>query len=474
MALTKTHNRMIAGAPVNVKDFGAAGDGVTDDTAAIQGAIGTGDVSLYFPIGTYMVDGIDLTGVSNLTLMGESKNLSILKLIDNSNDHVIALSSSSTINISTLKIDGNRANQTGGHGIRFGGADGVTIDNVVIRGCYSYGIGMQAGTNSDITISNFTILDTGQDGIDIKDYDLANDNIIITNGVIKNYGNNVAGQVGVDCRGPVNISNLQIEASNTDTRGFRFRVESVQGRAGSGVANNINVVCTGTNAYGFNTEGLTVKDLAISNINVRGGFLGVLGSQGVLYSNLVSDGALATEALSYSGTNNIINGLKISDCAGRGVDVEASATANNISNFFITGVGGTEAIRIDATATDCSFTDGHIQSGKLLSDYATGTTIRNVKNWKTSGNYESVEIPVDSTGSKAFTISHDLDVTPNEEDISLTMVRATGLPTDYTIQYLHLEGTSSSNFGVRFRVNGASGTAGATVKVVAQVRAKNS
>jgi len=54
MALTKAHNRMIAGSVVNVVDFGAVGDGVTDDTVAIQAAM-TASKNLYFPEGTYYV-----------------------------------------------------------------------------------------------------------------------------------------------------------------------------------------------------------------------------------------------------------------------------------------------------------------------------------------------------------------------------------------------------------------------------------
>ena len=62
MALTKAHNRMIEGAAVNVKDFGAVGDGVTDDTTAIQAAIdavsNNGGGEVYIPNGVYAVNNL--------------------------------------------------------------------------------------------------------------------------------------------------------------------------------------------------------------------------------------------------------------------------------------------------------------------------------------------------------------------------------------------------------------------------------
>jgi hypothetical protein len=58
MALTKATHRMIEGASVNVRDFGAVGDGVTDDTVAIQAAIdsiGSNGGTVHLPAGVYLL-----------------------------------------------------------------------------------------------------------------------------------------------------------------------------------------------------------------------------------------------------------------------------------------------------------------------------------------------------------------------------------------------------------------------------------
>jgi len=70
MSLTKASYSMIDGAPVNVLDFGAVGDGSHDDTQAIKDAIAfcqTTLSSLYFPTGIYKITStITLAGPGNL------------------------------------------------------------------------------------------------------------------------------------------------------------------------------------------------------------------------------------------------------------------------------------------------------------------------------------------------------------------------------------------------------------------------
>ena len=54
MSLTKASYSMITGAPANVLDFGAVGNGTTDDTAAIQAALAASS-HVIVPIGLYLI-----------------------------------------------------------------------------------------------------------------------------------------------------------------------------------------------------------------------------------------------------------------------------------------------------------------------------------------------------------------------------------------------------------------------------------
>ena len=106
MALTKVSYSMIDGAYINVRDFGAVGDGVADDSAAIQAAIDeaeaqqisnnypgsgaavNGGPTVYFPIGVYRVNsGLTTGSMRTVVLIGDGKvvivgNTSTTKTVD--------------------------------------------------------------------------------------------------------------------------------------------------------------------------------------------------------------------------------------------------------------------------------------------------------------------------------------------------------------------------------------------------------
>lgn len=83
MGLTKVTYSMIDGAPINVLDFGAVGDGVTDDTVAIQNAIdyalSLSNSCVQVPAGRYkLTDTITINTSSNqFSLIGEGQGASI-------------------------------------------------------------------------------------------------------------------------------------------------------------------------------------------------------------------------------------------------------------------------------------------------------------------------------------------------------------------------------------------------------------
>jgi len=125
------HINISEGEVVSVKDYGATGDGVTDDTVAIQATIDavavTGGV-VFLPAGTYRVDFSTYVAVNcalhvpaGVTLRGYGAEATIIKLVDSASctsyaDKIIYCGYSEAaahdhIGIESLGVDGNLSGQ---------------------------------------------------------------------------------------------------------------------------------------------------------------------------------------------------------------------------------------------------------------------------------------------------------------------------------------------------------------------------
>lgn len=96
-----------SGTLLNVKDFGATGDGVTNDYTAIMSAFTAANGSLiYFPVGTYLV-GTGLNPVVPVNILGDNPESVIIKASTTlgNNSDVITLPGNSSI--TGLTIDAN-------------------------------------------------------------------------------------------------------------------------------------------------------------------------------------------------------------------------------------------------------------------------------------------------------------------------------------------------------------------------------
>jgi hypothetical protein len=129
---------------VSVKDFGAVGDGTTDDTTAIQAAINSGAGAVYFPAGTYLTSNI-IYLVANQTLYGDGAS-SIIKQTQVQTLYSTAMlwafsGSNSTylenITLRDLQLLGNVVSQGFNeqiHLVACAGVDNFVVENCVFKG----------------------------------------------------------------------------------------------------------------------------------------------------------------------------------------------------------------------------------------------------------------------------------------------------------------------------------------------------
>jgi hypothetical protein len=233
-----------SGTAVNVKSYGALGNGIQDDTDAIQSAVDyvsrLGGGIVIIPDGTYMIDSkrsISLPSKLELKLMPGA----ILKALPNNLGHyrVVCIDGQNGVVITGGTIEGERNRHMGkdgewGMGIEIDGSRNVIVNDININNCWGDGIYLgtgRAGFNENIKIQNVKETANRRNGISI----ISGDNVDVENCIISQSGGTEPGD-GVDIE-PNDLSDVisgirlfNILTSTNAGNGLEISLSKVSGR----------------------------------------------------------------------------------------------------------------------------------------------------------------------------------------------------------------------------------------------------
>lgn len=308
----------------SVKDFGAKGDGITDDTNSIQAAIDwvgdNGGGTVYFPPGTYMVElkGTKASGTNswhqcalsvnydNVHLVGAGQGATVIRsiatsfqVLDYGKEPNTTYKDTSYGLIEVIKYPfgnagGDENGNNAGTPVQGGSISGIsfdnncasdlvcsggvvhlkhtynyTVENVTIQNSPFYGLAMQNGGFRNVTLNNLRLQEINRDGIDLKDNGNMSEGIQINNIYCKKV-----------CRGDLNPLEGADDPNPNDPNEFStFAAIDVQGMGLQ--LNNISIVDMGSDMAGCGVRikqagkdgkrGNSGRMASINNVYIRTG-----------------------------------------------------------------------------------------------------------------------------------------------------------------------------------------------------------
>ena len=363
---------------LSVKDmaYGAMGDGITDDTAAIQAAVNAaGSTKLcYFPAGTYIISS-PITLISGGSYIGAGWS-SIIKQANGANQtRLLQWPSGTNSNclMADLMIDGNRTNNTGattyglygfalqyssfrnvrvqqvnGDGWRLDGASGGfanTTSTVHMENCWAYGNG-----NNGVVFTSFAA-DVHVHGGDFgfngaSAITLQAGSCSIRDAVL--WG--TTGGVGLLVGGPSNqITNCNIEGNSehgisVNQFGSYSLITGCKLYANSGSGNGI-------------ADGISVNGVSGSPVG------GVVVENNFIYSNMFSGGTTQAHAINFGAFHQLCTAI------GNNVGFAGTQATWSPSNSGINGFG-----QSDYVANNPGFNPVGLLSGPSIGTSGIATT----------------------------------------------------------------------------------------------------
>ena len=118
LTMTIDNGLNYTGSVFNVKNYGAKGDGVTDDTAAINAALTAADntpwATVYLPKGTYAINDALFPGWDQVRWLGDGKDITTIKAANGSSQQYLFLTEGPVnhITFQDLTLDANAQNTT--------------------------------------------------------------------------------------------------------------------------------------------------------------------------------------------------------------------------------------------------------------------------------------------------------------------------------------------------------------------------
>ncbi|HKT29559.1 right-handed parallel beta-helix repeat-containing protein [Dyella sp.] len=267
-----------AGTVINVRDKGAKGDGVHDDTHAIQSAIDSLPAkggTVLVPKGTYMIDAMRSINLrSNMTLQ-LAPDATIAALPNSSQrSYMIKVWNVNNVNITGGTIIGEREGHTGaggewGYGINIQASNHVHVSDVHIAHCWGDGMWIgalgkapNAVPSTDVSVDNVVSTENRRQGLSIGPVN----GVTITNSTFSNtHGTMPQSGIDIEPQTQGQANNITIDHCNLiDNRGSGLEIHS-------NVSNVTVKNSTITNNYGYGVLTVDAATQVTLNANTMTG-----------------------------------------------------------------------------------------------------------------------------------------------------------------------------------------------------------